>query len=215
MSIAEVDRLDLPGFAGMLFHPDHDGYDAARRVYNGMIDRRPALIARCGSADDVVLAIGLARSKGLPISVYGGGHAVTGTAVCDDGICVDLRGMKQIDIDPEAQTCRAEAGLNWGEFDAAVAAHGLVLTGGRNPTTGIGGLTVGSGSGWLERKYGFVCDNLIKAEVVTADGRKVIASETENADLFWGLRGGGGNFGIVTAFHFRLHKLGPIARRRR
>lgn len=210
MSIAEVSRLELPGFAGLLIHPDHADYDAARRVYNGMIDRRPALIARCSSADDVVLAVNLARAQGLTLSVYGGGHAVTGTAVCNDGICVDLRGMKQLAIDPATQTCRAEAGLTWGEFDAATSAHGLALTGGRNPTTGIAGLTVGSGSGWLERKFGFVCDNLIKAEVVTADGRKVVASQTENQDLFWGLRGGGGNFGIVTAFHFRLHKLGPI-----
>jgi len=210
MSIAEVSRFDLPGFAGILIHPDHTGYDDARRVYNGMIDRRPALIARCSSADDVVMAIGLACREGLPISVYGGGHAVTGSAVCDDGVCIDLRGMKGMSIDPVAMTCRVEAGLNWGEFDAATAAHGLVLTGGRNPTTGVAGLSLGSGSGWLERKYGFVCDNLISAEVVTADGRKVIASESENPDLFWGLRGGGGNFGVVTAFHFRLHKLGPV-----
>jgi len=210
MSIAEVRRLDLPGFAGLLIHPDHPEYDNARRVYNGMIDRRPALIARCSNADDVVRAVNFARENGLTLSVYGGGHAVTGTAVCDDGICIDLRGMKGISIDPVARTCRAEAGLNWGEFDAATAAHGLAMTGGRNPTTGIAGLTVGSGSGWLERKCGFVCDNLIKAEVVTADGRKVIASESENEDLFWGLRGGGGNFGIVTAFHFRLHRIGPI-----
>lgn len=210
MSITELGRLELPGFVGLLIHPDHADYDSARRVYNGMIDRRPALIARCSSADDVVLAVNFARARGLTLSVYGGGHAVTGTAVCDDGLCIDLRGMKQIEIDPVALTCRAEAGLTWGEFDAATAAHGLALTGGRNPSTGIAGLTVGSGSGWLERKYGFVCDNLVKAEVVTADGRKIVASETENSDLFWGLRGGGGNFAIVTAFHFRVHKLGPI-----
>ncbi len=210
MSIAEVSRFDLPGFAGTLIHPDHADYDDARRVYNGMIDRRPALIARCSSADDVVLAINFARREGLPVSVFGGGHAVTGSAVCDDGLCIDLRGMKGMTVDPAAKTCRVEAGLNWGEFDVATAAHGLVLTGGRNPTTGVAGLSLGSGSGWLERKYGYVCDNLISAEVVTADGRKVIASESENPELFWGLRGGGGNFGIVTAFHFRLHKLGPI-----
>lgn len=210
MSIAEVGRFDLPGFAGTLIYPHHAGYDEARRVYNGMIDRRPAVIARCGSADDVVLALALGRREGVPISVFGGGHAVTGSAVCDDGVCIDLRGMKQLRIDPVAQTCRAEAGLNWGEFDAATARHGLALTGGRNPSTGIAGLSLGSGSGWLERKFGYVCDNLLAAEVVTADGRQVIASETENPDLFWGLRGGGGNFGIVTAFHFRLHRLGPI-----
>src|SRR5687768_11550773 len=172
MSIAEVGRFDVPGFAGVLIHPDHADYDDARRVYNGMVDRRPALIARCSSADDVVLALAFARREGLPISVFGGGHAVTGSAVCDDGVCIDMRGMKGISINPVAQTCRAEAGLNWGEFDAATAAHGLVLTGGRNPTTGVAGLSLGSGSGWLERKYGYVCDNLIAAEVVTADGRK-------------------------------------------
>lgn len=210
MSIAEVSRFDVPGFAGTLIHPHDAGYDEARRVYNGMIDRRPAVIARCNNADDVVLALDLARREALPVSVFGGGHAVTGSAVCDDGLCIDLRGMKDMRIDPAVRTCRAEAGLNWGEFDAATAAHGLALTGGRNPTTGIAGLSLGSGSGWLERKFGYVCDNLIAAEVVTADGRQVVASESENPDLFWGLRGGGGNFGIVTAFHFRLHPLGPI-----
>lgn len=206
----DIQRFELPGFGGSLFHPDHADYDAHRKVYNGMIDRRPAVIARCSSADDVVLAVKLAQARGLSLSVFGGGHAVTGTAVCDDGVCVDLRGMKGIAIDAAAQTGRFEAGLNWGEFDAATAAEGLAMTGGRNPTTGIAGLALGSGSGWLERKFGFVCDNLIKAEMVTADGRKVIASETENPDLFWGLRGGGGNFGIVTAFHFRLHILPPV-----
>ena len=200
-------KFDLPGFSGVLIYPDHPEYDAARRVYNGMIDRRPALIARCSNADDVVLAVNTARERGLPITAYGGGHAVTGYAVCDDGICVDLRGMKRIEIDPAARTGRFEAGLNWGEFDRATDAYGLAMTGGRNDTTGVAGLALGSGSGWLERKFGFVCDNLLKAEVVTADGRKVTASPTENADLFWGLRGGGGNFGIVTAFHFRLHPL--------
>ena len=202
-----IEYFDVPGFAGALIHPDHADYDAHRKVYNGMIDRRPAVIARCNSPDDVIAAIRLARARGLPLSVFGGGHAVTGSSVCDAGICADLRGMKRIDIDPAARTARVEAGVNWGEFDAATAAHGLAMTGGRNPTTGVAGLTVGSGSGWLERKFGYVCDNLLKAEVVTADGRKVIASEDENADLFWGLRGGGGNFGIVTAFHFRLHHL--------
>lgn len=202
-----VQYFDLPGFSGSLFHPDHADYDVHRRVYNGMIDRRPTVIARCNSADDVVAAIRFARSSGMTVSVFGGGHAVTGTAVCDDGVCIDLRGMKRIDIDPVTRTARVEAGANWGEFDAATHAHGLAMTGGRNPTTGVAGLTLGSGSGWLERKLGFVCDNLLRAEVVTADGRKVVASDDENPDLFWGLRGGGGNFGIVTAFHFQLHEL--------
>jgi FAD/FMN-containing dehydrogenase len=168
------------------------------------------LIARCATQVDVVAAVNLARDQGITRSVYGGGHGVTGAAVVDGGICVDLRGMKGISIDPEARTVRAEGGVNWGEFDAATTEHGLVVTGGRVPSTGIAGLALGSGSGWLERKFGFVCDNLIEAEVVTADGRIVRASESENADLFWGLRGGGGNFGIVTAFHFQLHPLPPV-----
>jgi FAD/FMN-containing dehydrogenase len=203
-------RFDLPGFGGRLVHPDDVEYDEARLVFNGMIDRRPALIARCASADDVVLAVDLAREQSLPLSVYGGGHGVTGAAVVDAGICVDLRPMKGITVDPKARTARAEAGLTWGEFDTATQEHGLAVTGGRVSTTGIAGLALGSGSGWLERKFGFVCDNLVEAEVVTADGRKVVASERENPELFWGLRGGSGNFGIVTAFHFRLHELGPI-----
>jgi FAD/FMN-containing dehydrogenase len=203
-------RYTLSGFEGALLYPGDAGYDDARKVFNGMIDRHPALIARCSSAGDVALAVDLAREQGLPVSVYGGGHGVTGSAVCDDGVCIDLRGMKRIDVDPSARTVRAEAGLNWGEFDAATQAHGLAVTGGRHPDTGIAGLTLGSGSGWLERKFGYVCDNLIKAEMVTADGRQVVASETENPDLFWAIRGGGGNFGIVTAFHLRLHPLGPI-----
>ncbi|HWA17887.1 MAG TPA: FAD-binding oxidoreductase [Devosia sp.] len=204
------ERFVVEGFGGALLHPGDAGYDEARQVFNGMIDRRPAVIARCSSADDVVRAVNLARERGLTISVYGGGHGLTGSAVCDDGVCVDLRGMKGIDVDPSAQTVRAEGGVNWGEFDAATLAHGLAVTGGRNATTGVAGLTLGSGSGWIERKYGFVCDNLIKVDMVTADGRKVVASDTENPELFWGLRGGGGNFGIVTAFYIRLHKIGPV-----
>ena len=207
---AVATRFELPGFAGQLLHSSDAGYDEARQVFNGMIDRRPAVIARCAGADDVVKAVNLARENNLPLSVYGGGHGVTGSAVVDAGICVDLRGMNRIDVDPEARTARAEGGLTWGELDAATQEHGLAVTGGRVSDTGIGGLTLGSGSGWLERKLGFVCDNLIAAEVVTADGRKVTASDDENAELFWGLRGGGGNFGVVTAFHLRLHPIGPI-----
>ena len=210
MAASNTVRYTLPNFAGLLLHPGDDGYDDARKVFNGMIDRHPAVIARCRTAADVALAVGLARTNELPVSVYGGGHGVTGSAVCDDGVCIDLRTMKGIVVDPVARTVRAEAGLNWGEFDAATQAHGLAVTGGRNPTTGISGLALGSGSGWLERKFGLTCDNLIKAELVTADGRQVVASDSENPDLFWAIRGGGGNFGVVTAFHFRLHQLGPI-----
>ena len=202
--------LGIPGFGGEVLTPDHGGYDAARAVFNGMIDRRPAMIAVCGSSDDVVAAVNFAREQGLPISVYGGGHGVTGAAVVDGGLVVDMRGMKDIQVDPAARTVRAEAGLNWGEFDAATQEHGLAVTGGRVPDTGIAGLALGSGSGWLERKLGFTCDNLIGAEVVTADGRVVKASADENPELFWGLRGGGGNFGVVTAFSLRLHPIGPF-----
>jgi FAD/FMN-containing dehydrogenase len=210
MADVRTTRFELDGFRGQLLHPDDDGYDEARKVFNGMIDRSPALIARCAGADDVAAVVDLAAGESLPLSVYGGGHGVTGSAVCDAGLCVDLRGMKGIEVDAAARTIRAEAGLTWGEVDAATQEHGLAVTGGRVSTTGISGLALGSGSGWLERKLGFVCDNLIQAEVVTADGRQVIASEQDNADLFWGLRGGGGNFGVVTAFHFRLHPIGPI-----
>jgi FAD/FMN-containing dehydrogenase len=210
MATTRTATYELPGFRGELFYPGDPGYDDARAVFNGMIDRSPALIARCASADDVVAVVNLARNQGITLSVYGGGHGVTGSAVVDGGLCVDLRGMKDISVEPDTQTARAEGGLTWAEFDAASSEHGLAVTGGRVPSTGIAGLALGSGSGWLERKFGFTCDNLFEAEVVTADGRKVRASETENPDLFWGLRGGGGNFGIVTAFHLRLHPLPPV-----
>ncbi|MBV8462944.1 MAG: FAD-binding oxidoreductase [Acidimicrobiales bacterium] len=206
----DQDRVEFAGFGGALLHPEDDGYHEARQVFNAMMDRRPAVIARCTTAADVAVAVNVAREHGLPVSVYGGGHGVTGSAVCDDGVCIDLRGLKGIEVDPAARTVRAEGGLTWGELDAATQEHGLAVTGGRVSTTGVGGLTLGSGSGWLERKLGFSCDNLIKAELVTADGRQVVASETENPDLFWAIRGGGGNFGVVTAFHFRLHEIGPL-----
>jgi len=202
--------FEMPGFKGQLIHPGDPAYDEARAVFNAMIDRKPALIARCVCADDVVAAVNVAREQNLPLSVYGGGHGVTGSAVVDAGLCIDMRGMKGIDVNPEARTVRAEAGLTWGEFDAATQEHGLAVTGGRVTTTGIAGLALGSGSGWLERKLGFTCDNLLKAEVVTADGRQVVASADDNPELFWGLRGGGGNFGVVTAFHLQLHPVGPI-----
>jgi len=210
MADVRTARFEVPGFGGELVHPGDAGYDDSRSVFNGMIDRKPALIARCTSADDVAAAVNVAREQDVALSVYGGGHGVTGAAVVDAGICVDLRGMKGIAVDPDARTARLEGGLTWGEIDAATQEHGLAVTGGRVTTTGIGGLALGSGSGWLERKLGFTCDNLVKAEVVTADGRQVVASEDENPDLFWGLRGGGGNFGVVTAFHLRLHPIGPI-----
>jgi len=210
MTSSEIAKLAIGGFGGVLTHPQDPGYDEARQVFNGMIDRRPAVIARCTSADDVAAVVLMARREGLDMTVRGGGHGVTGAAIADGAVCCDLRGMKGITIDLEARTARVEAGVLWGELDAATQEHGLAVTGGRVSSTGVAGLALGSGSGWIERSFGYTCDNLIEAEVVTADGRQVVASERVNPGLFWGLRGGGGNFGIVTAFHFRLHPLGPI-----
>src|SRR5215467_4339112 len=197
-------------FTGDLLEPGDDGYDDARTVFNAMIDRSPRLIVRCTGAADVVAGVLLAGETGLPLAIRGGGHGVNGHAVCDDGIMLDLSPMKRIDVDPEARVARAQAGVNWGEFDAATQAHGLATTGGRVRTTGIAGLTLGAGSGWLERMHGYTSHNLIGADVVTADGRVVHASEDENADLLFGLRGGGGNFGVVTQFEYRLHEVGPM-----
>src|SRR5256714_1919463 len=208
--MTETTAAVIEGFTGTVMTEGHPDYDAARTVFNAMIDRRPAVIARCRSASDVAVAIRHARAHGLEVSVYGGGQGVTGSAGGDGGLCVDLRGLKSVEVAPTARTVRAGGGLTWGELDAATQEHGLAVTGGRVSTTGVGGLSLGSGSGWLERKLGFVCDNLIAAEVVTADGGIVTASNAQNPDLFWALRGGGGNFGIVTTFTFRLHKLGPI-----
>src|SRR4051812_10553138 len=204
-----LSAVAIPGFTGRTLAPGQIGYDDARRVFNGMIDRRPALIARCTSDEDVAAVVRHAVATGQPVSVYGGGHGVTGSAVTDGGICIDLRGMKSVLVDPSARTVRASAGLTWGELDEACQAHRLAVTGGRVSTTGVGGLALGSGSGWLERALGFTCDNLIAAHLVTADGVQVTASRTVNTDLFWAIRGGGGNFGIVTQFVLRLHEVGP------
>lgn len=198
-------------FVGDLLEPGDDGYDAVRTVFNGMIDRRPRLIVRCAGTADVVAGVLLAGETGLPLAIRGGGHGVNGHAVCDDGIMLDLSPLKRIDVDPDRRIARAQAGVKWGEFDAATQAHGLATTGGRVTTTGIAGLTLGAGSGWLERMFGFTSHNLDAAEMVTADGRVVRASEDENPDLLWGLRGGGGNFGVVTQFEYRLHEVGPMA----
>ena len=210
MSTVTLDPAALGRFEGDVLKEGDAGYDDARKLFNGMIDRKPAVIARCTGAGDVVAAVNLAREQSVPLSVYGGGHGVTGSAVVDAGICIDLRTMNRVDVDADQRIARIEGGARWGEIDAATQEHGLAVTGGRMSDTGVGGLALGSGSGWLERKLGFTCDNLVKAEVVTADGRQVVASEDENPDLFWGLRGGGGNFGVVTAFHLRLHPIGPI-----
>ncbi|HET9736797.1 MAG TPA: FAD-binding oxidoreductase, partial [Solirubrobacteraceae bacterium] len=202
------DRL-REGFSGTLIEPDDPGYDEARTLFNVMIDRRPAVIARCAGVDDVIAAIGFARETGLPSAVRSGGHSVAGTSMCDRGIGIDVRPLKQIEIDPERRVARIGAGCTWGEFDRAAQVHGLATTGGRVSTTGVAGLTLGGGSGWLERKHGLACDNLLAVELVTADGRTVRASDDKHPELLWALRGGGGNFGVVTALEFRLHPLGP------
>ncbi|MDQ3677782.1 MAG: FAD-dependent oxidoreductase, partial [Actinomycetota bacterium] len=200
----------VPAFTGELIGPGDPGYEQARRIFNGAIDKRPALIARCTGPEDVQAALAHAREQDLPVAVRGGGHSVSGYSCCDDGIVIDTGPMKHVQIDVEARTGRFGAGLTWGEFDAASQEHGLAVTGGRVTHTGIAGLTLASGSGWIERTCGITCDSLISAQVVTADGRVLRASADENADLFWGLKGGGGNFGVVTEFEFRLHPVGPI-----
>ena len=205
---ATVERLRAR-LRGSVLLPDTDGYQAARRVWNGFVDKRPAAILLCTCIQDVVEAVGEARTSGLTVSVRGGGHSIAGASVCDGGLVIDLSGMKDIRVDPERRTARAEPGLKLGEFDAATQAHGLATTMGVNSDTGIAGLTLGGGVGQLGRKYGLACDNLLSAEIVLADGRVVTASASENPDLFWAIRGGGGNFGIVTAFEYRLHPLGP------
>ena len=200
----------ISGFAGDLIGPDHPAYERARRVHNGLIDRRPALIARCAGPADVVDAIGYARSQGLPLAIRGGGHNVAGRSTVDGGVVVDLSGMKGIHVSRRERTARAEAGLTWAGFNRETQAHALATTGGVVSTTGIAGLTLGGGIGYLMGRHGLTIDNLLSAEVVTADGRIVTASADEHPDLYWALRGGGGNFGVVTSFEFRLHPVGPM-----
>jgi len=195
---------------GPLLQPGDPGYDAARHVWNGAIDRKPLLIARCSGPADVLGAVNFARANQLLVSVRGGGHNVTGNAVCDGGLMIDLSPMKGIRVDRARRTVQAQGGVTWGELDHETQAFGLATTGGQISTTGIAGLTLGGGLGWLMRKCGLVVDNLLSADVVTADGRFLTASATENADLFWGLRGGGGNLGLVTSFEYRLHPIGPM-----
>ncbi|HYI35180.1 MAG TPA: FAD-binding oxidoreductase [Thermoleophilaceae bacterium] len=197
-------------FSGTVLTPGSEGYDGARRIFNGAIDRHPGLIAQARDATDVAAAVAHARGHDMSIAVRAGGHSGAGYGVVDDGLVVDVRPMRRAEVDPDARTVRAGAGLTWAQLDAATQAHGLAVTGGRISDTGVAGLTLGSGSGWLERMHGLTADNLLGATVVTADGRTVHASASEHPDLFWGLRGGGGNFGVVTEFELALHPVGPM-----
>jgi FAD/FMN-containing dehydrogenase len=195
---------------GEVITPSDEGYEDARKVFNAMIDRRPAVVVRCTRTGDVMAAVDFARENQLDVAVRGGGHSVPGFGTVDAGVVIDLSGMRDVLVDPERQTARAQGGATWGNFNDATHAHGLATTGGIVSTTGVGGLTLGGGIGYLARGVGLSCDNLISAEVVTADGRSLQASNRVNEDLFWALRGGGGNFGVVTSFEFRLHPITDI-----
>jgi FAD/FMN-containing dehydrogenase len=201
--------MSIPGFRGDVIAADHDAYDDARAVWNGVVDRRPRLIARCNGAADVAAALRFAHHGELPVAVRGGGHNVAGTAVCDDGVVIDLSAMRAVAVDPVGRTALVQGGALWGDVDHETQAHGLATTGGIVSHTGVGGLSLGGGIGWLMRKHGLAVDNLVEAEVVTADGDIIRASADDHADLFWALRGGGGNFGVVTSFRFTLHPIGP------
>src|SRR5688572_5164987 len=203
-TVAEIEE-----FRGGLISAGHADYDTARAVWNGAIDRRPRLIARCVGTPDVVAAVRFARDHDLEIAIRGGGHNVAGTAVCNDGIVIDLSTMRGVRVDPSNRRAWVQGGALWGDVDHETQAYGLATTGGIVSHTGVAGLTLGGGIGWLMRKHGLTVDNLVAADVVTAGGELLRASEDEHPDLFWALRGGGGNFGVVTAFEFRLHSLGP------
>lgn len=195
---------------GDLLRAGDEGYDEARKVWNGMIDKRPALIVQCAGVADVISAVNFARDNGLLVAVRGGDHSLAGNSVCEGGVMIDLSRMKSVRVDPAKRTARAEGGAKWGDFDHATQAFGLATTGGTDSDTGIAGLTLGGGLGWLAGKYGLACDNLLSADVVTADGRFLTVSANENQDLFWGLRGGSGNFGVVTSFEYQIHQVGPV-----
>ena len=193
--------------SGVLYEPGSAGYDEACTLFNSMIERRPALVARCASPQDVIASLAFAADHGLEVAVRAGGHSVAGLSLLDDGLVIDVRGMAGVEVDPARRIARVGAGATWSDVDRATQRHGLATTGGRVSSTGVAGLTLGGGSGWLERKHGLACDNLVAVELVTADGELVRASEDQHPDLFWALRGGGGNFGVATAFEFRLHPL--------
>ena len=204
----DLDRLERT-LEGQLLRRTDRAYDEARKLWNGMIDRRPAAIARCAGAADVARVVLFARREGLPLAVRGGGHGVAGRASVDDGIVIDLRDMRKVDVDPAARTARVEAGATWADVDAATQAYGLATTGGIDSRTGVGGLTLGGGQGWLARKHGLTIDNVLRVELVTAEGEHLRASADENPDAYWALRGGSGNFGVAVAFDYRLHAVGP------
>jgi FAD/FMN-containing dehydrogenase len=212
-SPTSLDRSSLDDVSdlmdGDLLTPDHPDYDEERALWNGMVDRHPALIARCRSAGDVARALGLAGDHGLVVSIRGGGHNIAGNAVCEGGLMISLAHMRGVEVDPEARTARVEPGATLADLDRATQAHGLATPVGINSTTGIAGLTLGGGFGWLSRKHGLTVDSLIAADVVLPSGERVRATDTENPDLFWALRGGGGNFGVVTSFELRLYPVGP------
>jgi FAD/FMN-containing dehydrogenase len=197
-------------FGGDLIAPDDRRYDEARKVYNAMIDRRPGLIARCASADDVATAVDFARREAVLVSIRGGGHNAGGLGVCDDGLVIDLSPMRQVEVDPQRQTVRVQGGATWGEVDRATHEHGLAIPSGIISTTGVGGLTLGGGLGHLSRRFGLALDNLLSADMVLADGSRVTTSEDEHDDLFWAIRGGGGNFGAVTEFLFRANPVHTV-----
>ena len=214
MSLQQLDAQEIEGlrksFTGVILTPEAPEYEDARHVHNGLVDKRPALIARCRSVADVVDAVNAARRMKLEVAVRGGGHNVAGRATIDGGVLIDLSPMKGIFVDPTARTVRAQGGVNWGEFNRETQLHGLATTGGAVSTTGVAGLTLGGGVGWLMSRHGLTADNLLSVELISSDGRVITASPERESDLFWALRGGGGNFGVATSFEFRLHEVGPM-----
>jgi hypothetical protein len=210
MTPAEAARRELSAFEGQLIGPQDADYDDAHKVYNAMIDKQPALVARCAGPADVAQVIGFARMHDLPLAVRGGGHNGAGLGTCDDGVVIDLSLMRDVEVDPQARTVRVGGGATWGDVDNATGEHGLATPSGIISTTGVGGLTLGGGLGHLTRKFGLAIDNLLEAEMVLASGERVRASADEHPDLYWAIRGGGGNFGVVTTFTFRLHEVGTV-----